>query len=136
MSEGHFILKGAYHSNKCLPDLNDIISMAWRNPKTYGRWKHGFEALIINSAHLGLKRWKPKSRVRIDITWGEPKKGQKRDFDNIVAGRKFLNDALVRANILQDDSPKYIAYGNNEFVYTDGEPFMDVTIVEIEDLSI
>ena len=64
------------------------------------------------------------------IVWGEKNKGVKRDFDNVVAaGRKIINDALVKSETLKDDNPNYLMYGRNKFVYTD-KPFIEVRIIE------
>ena len=127
--EATFEIRGKYWKENCLPGLNDMLTEASRNPMAYARLKRQMETVTISAARMGLKKWKATERVRLDITWGEKAKGQKRDFDNVVsAGRKIINDALVKAGYLHDDSPKYLAFGDNTFVYTD-KPFVKVDIV-------
>lgn len=129
-----FIIKGNFHKkDKCLPDLNDLISEACRHPKAYGRYKADYEMIVINAIHVQLKRWKPQGKVRLDIEWGEPKKSSKpRDEDNVIAGgRKIIHDSLVRANVLKDDTPEYVEFGRNRVVYTDAEPYVKVNIIEL-----
>lgn len=130
-----FEIKGAYHLDNCLPSLNDLLSAAERHPQAYNRMKRDMEWAIIVAIRRDLKGWKPTGRVTLNITWGEKKKGRKRDYDNIVsAGRKLINDALVKNGTLKDDSPAYLGYGQNTFVYTD-KVFVRVEIAETEKLA-
>ena len=127
-----FEIKGTFYKENCLPTLNDMLAQATRHPIAYNELKKDMEWVAIRAIRNGLKDWKATKRVRLDITWGEKNKGTLRDWDNVVsAGRKIINDALVKTSVLQDDNPRYLGYGNNEFVYTD-TPFIRVEIVEIE----
>jgi Holliday junction resolvase RusA-like endonuclease len=128
-------LKGTFFKENCLPDLNNLLAEATRHPMAYASMKRQMETVVINAVRLQLKGWQATNRVRLDITWGEKVKGSLRDYDNVVAaGRKIINDALVKAQVIKDDNPKCLGYGNNEFVYTD-KPFIKVEIVEIEDFK-
>lgn len=125
-----FEIKGANYKSNCLPSLNDLLSEATRHPMAYSRLKKDMEWVVTCAMRRDLKSWKPDCRIKLNITWGEKAKGAKRDFDNVVSsGRKIINDAMVKAKYLQDDSPKYLGYGENSFVYTD-KPFIRVEIVE------
>ena len=130
-----FELNGCFHCENCLPDLNDLLRVAVRHPKSYGEFKGKMESEVINAVRMQLKNWKADTRVRLDITWGEKVKGPLRDLDNVVsAGRKIINDALVKTKTIADDNPRFLGYGKNNFVYTD-KPFIKVEIVEIEDFK-
>ena len=130
-----FNLTRCFYKDNVLPSLNDLLTEAARHPKAYGQFKHDMEFVVINAIRLQLKGWKADKRIQLNITWGEKNKGPYRDFDNVVAGgRKIINDALTRSGTIKDDSPFYLGYGNNEFVYTD-KPFIKVEIVEIEDFK-
>lgn len=130
MVEATFEIKGKYYKDNCLPCLNDLLAEAARHPTAYNQLKRDMEWVVTCALRKELKNWKPSSRVRLDITWGEKSKGTKRDYDNVVAsGRKIINDAMVKAHYLQDDNPKYLGYGENKFVYTD-KPFIRVEIVK------
>lgn len=130
-----FEIKGTFYKENCLPDLNDMLAQATRHPIAYNELKKDMEWVTIRAIRNGLRGWKATKRVRLDITWGEKVKGNLRDWDNVVAaGRKIINDALVKTSTIEDDNPKYLGYGRNEFVYTD-KPFIRVEIVEIEDFK-
>lgn len=127
-----FTIKGAFYGEKCFPGLNDLLHEAERHPKAYNDMKRQYQMLAVNAIRRDLRVFKAKGRVQLNYTFGEPKKGQKRDYDNIVAaGRKIITDALVKSKVIQDDSPKYLGYGTNRFEYVD-VPFIRVEIEEIE----
>lgn len=130
-----FEIKDCHYKDNCLPTLNDMLGQATRHPIAYNDFKKDMEWVTIREIRSDLKGWKATKRVRLDITWGEKNKGPLRDWDNVVAaGRKIINDALVKTSTIEDDNPKYLGYGKNEFVYTD-KPFIKVEIVEIEDFK-
>lgn len=130
-----FLIKGKYYKENCFPGLNDLLREAQRSSFSYNRMKRAYEDIVILNARKSLKGWKARSKVQLNITWGEKKKGQKRDFDNIVAaGRKIINDALVKAKFLEDDKPQFLGYGENNFVYSD-VPFIEIEIEEIEGIE-
>ena len=130
-----FEIKGTFFKENCLPDLNNLLSEATRHPMAYASMKRQMETVVINAVRMQLKGWQATNRVRLDITWGEKVKGSLRDYDNVVsAGRKIINDALVKTKTIADDNPRFLGYGNNEFVYTD-KPFIRVEIVEIEEFK-
>ena len=126
-----FTIKGAFYGEKCFPGLNDLLHEAERHPKAYNEMKRQYQLLAVNAIRRDLRGFKAKGRVQLNFTFGEPKKGNKGDYDNIVAaGRKIITDALVKTNVLQDDSPKYLGYGTNRFEYVD-VPYIRVEIEEI-----
>lgn len=130
-----FEIKGTYHKDNCLPTLNDMLAQATRHPLAYNDLKKDMEFITIRAIRKDLKGWRATKRVRLDITWGEKAKGNLRDWDNVVAaGRKIINDALVKTSTLEDDNPRYLGYGTNTFVYTDS-PFVRVEIVEIDEFK-
>lgn len=127
-----FIIIGAFYGDKCFPGLNDMLHEACTHPTRYNKMKRDYEMLTINAVRRHLRGFKAQGLIRLNITFGEPKKGNKRDYDNIVAaGRKIINDALVKAGTIKDDSPKYLGYGTNSFEYVD-VPFIRVEIEEVE----
>jgi len=114
------VITGCYWKEKCLPGLNDLLAEASRHPMAYNKLKKQCEMVIISQIRRQLGRYKAQNRVFPVYTFYEPKKGQKRDYDNVSAGgRKIVNDALVKAGVLQDDSPKYLLFGESKFVYSE-----------------
>jgi Holliday junction resolvase RusA-like endonuclease len=125
-----FRIEGTHWKENVFPSLNDWINEYGKHPMAGGRMKKSMEQVAIASIRRDLKGWKAEKRVSLDIVWGEKKVGQRRDFDNVVAaGRKFINDALVKSGTIKDDNPTYLMYGRNKFVYTD-KPFIEVRIIE------
>ena len=127
-----FIIKGAYYGYKCFPGLNDLLHEAERHPKAYNTMKQQYQMIAVNAIRRDLRGFKAQGLVIPHYTFCEPKNGNKRDYDNIAAaGRKIINDALTKTETIKDDSPKYLGYGTNSFVYTDS-PFIAVEIEEVE----
>ncbi len=126
-----FIIEGAYCGDKCFPGLNDLLREAERHPKAYNHMKQQYQMVAVNAIRRHLRGFKAQGLIRLNMTFGEPKKGNRRDYDNIVAaGRKIINDALVKAGTIKDDSPKYLGYGTNSFEYVD-VPYIRVEIEEV-----
>ena len=130
-TSGHtFRITGTHWKENCLPSLNDVLAEATKHPKAYWRLKTSMEKVVISAIRRDLKDYKATNRVSLDIIWGEKSKGTRRDFDNVVAaGRKIINDSLVKTQVIKDDNPKYLLYGRNKFVYVD-DPFIEVRIIE------
>lgn len=127
-----FTVNGTNYKQNCLPALNDLLREAERHPMAYNRMKKQMEGVVMASIRRDLRGWKPTSVCQLNIVWGEKSKGTKRDYDNVVAaGRKIINDALVKSGTLKDDNPNYLMYGKNKFVYTN-EPFVRVEIEEMK----
>ena len=127
-----FIITGAHYKTRCFPGLNDMLSEAARHPMAYNTMKRKYEFIAINAIRRQLRGYKAEVPLILHMTFGEPLKGRKRDYDNIVAaGRKIINDALVATGTIKDDSPKYLGYGTNSFEYTT-VPFIRVEIEEVK----
>lgn len=131
-----FQICGAFYplnkSTKTFPGLNDLLHYAEKHPHAYNTLKKNYELIAINAIRVGLGRWRPTGVVIPHYVFCEPKKGHKRDYDNIAAaGRKIINDALVKAHYLEDDSPEFLEYGTNTFRYDD-VPYIKVYLEEKE----
>lgn len=130
-----FIIKGAYYGDKCFPGLNDLLHEAERHPKAYNTMKQQYQMIAVNAIRRNLRGFKAQGLVIPHYKFCEPLKGNKRDYDNIAAaGRKIINDALTKTGTIKDDSPKYLGYGTNTFIYDD-EPFIEVLLETVETLD-
>lgn len=128
-----FTVNGSHYKSNCLPGLNDLLREAERHPIAYNRLKKEMEAIIISCIRRDLRGWKPNGLCQLNIVYGEKSKGNRRDYDNVVAAaRKLINDALVKSGTLKDDNPSYLLYGKNKFMYTD-EVFVRVEIEVLND---
>ena len=55
----------------------------------------------------------------------------RRDRDNIAAGRKFVQDALVRCKVLQNDGWKGIAGFADDWAVDKARPRVEIVITEM-----
>lgn len=113
-----------------LPSLNDYIRICNRNRFEGNNFKKGVENNII----WAIKRAKTpaiEKPVRIKYTWIE--KNKKRDIDNVSSAKKYILDALQRAKILKNDSPKYVIAHEDDFKYDKNNG--DRVIIEIEEVE-
>lgn len=126
MKKHRFIIRGR------LPGLNTFISQAKSRSGMYiaNREKQSVEKIIILSAIQKIKERPIKKPVMIQYHWVEP--NRKRDLDNIAFAKKFINDALVKANILQNDGWRDIVAISDTFAVDKDNPRVEVTITEID----
>jgi Holliday junction resolvase RusA-like endonuclease len=99
-----------------LPSLNEMIA-ANRANKYMGammkkKYQRPLELLFLSQA----KGQKIKNHANVTIRFYEPFDGRhRRDDDNVMAGAKFILDALVKDGILQDDNPKWVHFKPERF---------------------
>lgn len=85
------------------------------------------EARVVEAARAaGLKPC--KCRVFYRVTWYE--QNRRRDLDNVAFGKKFIQDGLVKAGILENDSAEYVAGFSDHFAYDSEHPRVVVSIVD------
>lgn len=128
-----FTIKGAFYGDKCFPGLNDLLHEAERHPKAYNDMKRKYQGIAVNAIRRDLRGYKARGRVFPIYKFYEPLNGKIRDYDNIQsAARKIINDALVKTKTIEDDKPKFLMCGTNEFYYTKNEPKIEVYLMEVE----
>ena len=89
-----------------LDSLNDYTKSCRANRYGANAMKRKNEAKVIEGIKLaGLKK-ADHYPINLYIIWYEP--NRRRDVDNITFATKFIQDALVKFGILEDDSQKYI----------------------------
>lgn len=84
-----------------LPGANEYIDSCRRNAKAANRTKQRTEDAILWAIKSQIQNIHFDCPVFICYTWFEP--NRKRDKDNIAFGRKFIQDAIVRAGVLKND---------------------------------
>ncbi len=67
--------------------------------------------------------------VKIIYKWYS--KDQRKDTDNVAFSKKFINDGLVNAKILIDDSRKYVSGFSDEFYIDKKNPRVEVIIEQL-----
>ena len=65
-------------------------------------------------------------RVEIIFTWVE--ENRRRDMDNVAFAKKFILDGLVRAGVILDDTPRYVAGLADRFDYDKQHPRIEVEV--------
>lgn len=119
-----------------LPGLNDLLAWAKRRGVEVGRqgkrWssyaeqKQAWEEAIFVVIRNG-KLSPCSGPVVVDYLWKES--SRRRDPSNVAAGgRKFIEDALVRAGILRGDGWKFIVGFTDRFELDKERPGVLVTI--------
>ena len=110
-----------------LPSLNEVVAENRRNCYAGAKLKRDTEETIMTYIFCEqvLKVEKP---CIVHMVFEEG--NRKRDVDNVESAKKFILDALVRARILQGDSPKYVIGSPSFTRYTNGETRVIVTIID------
>lgn len=110
-----------------LPGLNEIIDAAKQGKgkyQPYALMKEKYTEMIAWIA----KKLPSYEKVALVITWYEP--NSRRDPDNIMAGQKFILDALVHAGVIPNDSQRYIQGILHRFRVDKQNPRIEVEIVD------
>lgn len=115
-----------------LPGLNEYVD-AERGAK--GKYKaaamkkqaENVIGYMIKTQLRGVRFTRP---VVIHYTWSEP--NRRRDKDNIAFAKKFIQDSLVHAGVLQNDGWKHIEHFTDDFAVDPKNPRVEVIIEEFE----
>lgn len=67
--------------------------------------------------------------VRILYRWYSP--DQRKDTDNVAFAKKFINDGLVQAGVLENDSRKFVAGFADEFFIDKENPRVEIEIIPL-----
>lgn len=111
-----------------LAGLNEY-TRANRNNKYSGA---NMKTLNENIVRLAIRQAKlskvDKYPIKLKITWYEP--NLKRDIDNITFATKFIQDALVKSEIIKNDNQKYINKIEHEVLLDRKNARIEVEIIE------
>lgn len=112
-----------------LDGLNEYTQANRTNPHVGAAMKRKNEALIVPHIWkcLGGKHFR---KIDLDITWYEM--SQRRDPDNVFFAIKFILDALVTCNVIDDDSQKHIGEVRERVKVDKKCPRIEVVIKEVE----
>lgn len=107
--------------------LNEIIALCKKSPYSYNKYKKEVENYCGYCIKAKRTFVKP---VKITYNWIEPNK--KRDLDNIFSAKKFINDALVAARVIKDDSQRYLQEIRDNLIIEKGKSGVEVVVEEIQ----
>ncbi len=110
-----------------LNGLNEYTNKNRRNPYAGAKMKKDNETIVI----YYIKRFKLKKvdkyPIKIKIDWYE--KNRKRDIDNITFATKFILDGIVKAEIMQNDSQKYVNEIEHHIYIDKDNPRIEVSLI-------
>jgi len=107
-----------------LPGLNEMIDAARISKYESAAQKKTYTELVAWCCKAA--RLPKMNRIALDIIWYEP--NAKRDFDNIVAGCKFLLDGMVTARVIPNDGQKNVESIKNVVRVDKDNPRIEVEI--------
>lgn len=113
-----------------LPGLNEYIEQERRHRQAGAKLKKQCECVVLHALR-SLGKLQIEKPVYMMYHWYE--KDRRRDKDNISSfGRKVIQDALVKARILQNDGWKNIIGFEDRFEVDKRNPRIVVEIIEEE----
>ena len=115
-----------------LPGLNEYIATERGGGGKYraAAMKRDAERVIGLCARSQLREIHFTAPVTMRYTWHEP--NRRRDKDNIAFARKFVQDALVAAGVLQGDGWACIEGFSDTFEVDRDNPRIEIEITENE----
>lgn len=116
-----------------LPNLNEFRQEVARSPYKGGQMKAEVEDTIITSIMYAKRQGTLKEienyPIQINCIWNSTNK--KQDLDNRRSSIKFILDAMQKAQIIPNDSQKYVCGLFDEFtIDKEKGDFVKVEIVE------
>lgn len=110
-----------------LPGLNEIIALSKKHWASYANEKRDLTQDIALLAKSQIK----KKYTKIDLSFTWYCKNKRRDKDNIIAGQKFIIDALVEAGVIENDGWEQIGNISHSFEVNKENPRVEVIIEEV-----
>lgn len=114
-----------------LPSLNEVLTAMNTQRGKWNRWnseKHKYEARVIKAIDAAGKPERMFVKpIRIHFDFYE--KDARRDCDNISgAAHKIVMDALQRAEVIRNDSVRYVKGHSDAFYIDPARPRIEITI--------
>lgn len=110
--------------------LNEYIAAERQHRQKAAALKRQQEHLIILAIKSQLRGKRFTCPVRMRYLWVE--KDRRRDLDNIAFAKKFIQDALVRAGTIPNDSQAWVKGFADEFAVDKTNPRIEVEILEVQ----
>lgn len=110
------------------PSLNEYTSANRSNRYAGSKMKKDCHKQVIEAIKEHKLQKIKRYPIALKITWFE--KDRRRDIDNVTYGVKFINDSLVEAKIIEDDSQQFIKSIINHIEVDNKNPRIEVEIIE------
>lgn len=111
-----------------LPGLNEYIDAERSSRYKAAVMKRRIQRDISVMIRSQLRGVRFKAPVVMHYAWYEP--NRKRDKDNVVAARKFVQDALVKAGVLENDGWRHVEGFTDQVMLDVRNPRVEVVIEE------
>lgn len=113
-----------------LPGLNDYIGALDKSRHAGAALKKTAQRKVAICARTQLRKFRPNGPVWMKYIWYE--RNRRRDKDNTSSfGRKVIQDALVKAGILENDGWVQIEGFSDEFRVDAKHPRIEIEITEV-----
>lgn len=73
---------------------------------------------------------KPTEEYPVHIVYNWYSKDKRKDIDNICFSKKYINDGMVIAKVIKDDSQKYVTSIEDNFFVDKNNPRVEVLITK------
>ena len=113
-----------------LPSLNEYIRDCRTNKYKANTTKRDVENYIIFAIRKAKVKKVTIYPIALKIAWYEPNK--KRDIDNITFATKFIQDALVKSGIIENDNQKCIVSLEHTVKVDKLDPRIEVEIERVD----
>lgn len=123
-------MKYKFEITKRLLGYNEYNNLNRKNKYSGNTAKKKEEEYIYWCIREQLGNIKIEKPVKIYFTWIE--ENNKRDLDNICFAKKFILDAMQKAELIENDNSKHVTGFTDDFKYADKSKVI-VELEEIED---
>ena len=107
-----------------MPGLNDYVDAERANRFAAAKMKKQ----QTERAGIAAVERMPSFNGRVEITFTWVEENRRRDMDNVAFAKKFILDGLVRAGVIRDDTPRYVAGFADRFDYDKKHPRIEVEV--------
>lgn len=128
---GRILRSKSFYVHTLLPTLNEYTKASRGNIRASAGMKKRAEKHILLEIYTQLQGWHTEKPVFLVFHWVE--KNKRRDHDNVAFAKKFVQDAMVKAGVLQGDGWKHVTGFLDRFSINPEDPGVEVTILEVED---
>jgi len=111
-----------------IPTLNKVINIERRNRYAAAKLKATTETNIIRSLTRAVHTSIPEAAYPLHMSYHWHRKDKRTDPSNVAFGIKYIEDALQRAGLLDNDGPKQIQSITHTYDYGAKNDWVELTI--------